>query len=133
MQFNPDGSLRLSVQAQAKQDEEATKMQTEKCALVKRCVINHNAPKKCLIQLKLSDQVTDSKFVEMFYSKYKEQTSTPTSLRKLSDKEFELEVGSDFKRCADCNRFIGHFRETLPGRVIDKKGNCTFQGHNMMW
>ena len=133
MQFNPDGSLRLPGSAQARQDNEMNKMKTGKSVLVTRTVLSYDAPKKCLIELKLSDAITETKFVEMFYEIYKQEISTPTKLRRLSDKEFELEVGTDFKRCQDCNKFIGHFRETFPGNLIDKKGNCTYKGHHVMW
>lgn len=133
MEFNPDGSLKLTGSAQAKRKKEEEKMKNEKAVLVKRCVINHTAPKKCSIQIILSDAITDSSFVEKYYLRYKKETNTPTSLRVTSKNEFELEVGSNFKRCQDCNKFIGHFKETFEGNVIDKKGNCTFKGHNNMW
>ena len=133
MEFNPDGSLKLTGSAQARIKNEKEKMKNEKAVLVKRCVISHAAPKKCSIQIILSDSIKDGSFVEMYYLKYKKETDTPTTLRVTSEKEFELEVGTNFKRCQDCNKFIGHFRETFEGNVIDKKGNCTFKGHNNMW
>jgi YbbR domain-containing protein len=133
MEFNPDGSLKLTGSAQARRKTEKEKMNNEKAVLVKRCVINHTAPKKCSIQIILSDAIENSEFVERYYSKYKENTETPTTLRVTSEKEFELEVGSHLRRCQDCNKFIGHFKETFEGNVIDKKGNCTFKGHNNMW
>ena len=133
MEFNPDGSLKLTGSAQAKIQSEKRKMNTEKAVLVKRCVISHTAPKKCSVQLTLSDSIENTSFVEQFFLNYKKEVSTPTTLRVTSNKEFEFEVGSNFKRCHDCNKFIGHFRELYPGNVIDKRGNCTFKGHNSMW
>ena len=46
---------------------------------------------------------------------------------KINDKEFEIEVGTNFRRCSDCNKLVNQYREFMDGCVIEDKGSCTHE------
>jgi hypothetical protein len=72
--------------------------------------------------------LTDNRFIYTIYSDFNQKSSVPSSLRKIDDKNFEVEIGSDFRRCSDCTSLIAKYREFLSGNVIDEKGTCTYEG-----
>jgi|FLOH01.1.fsa_nt_gi hypothetical protein len=129
LEFNPDGSLKLGKQVEAKREENKIKMISQKCVTITREVVNFTAPKKCVLRLQLSDAFNnDHKFVNTIYGYFKDRAQVPSKLTKINDKEFEIEIGTDFRRCTDCQSLRGEFREFLYGNMIDNKGNCTFEG-----
>ncbi|MGV8171788.1 MAG: hypothetical protein ACP5OA_03800 [Candidatus Woesearchaeota archaeon] len=127
-QFNPDGSLKISNGAIQKKQENVERMKRGKCITVHKEMVNFTAPKKCVLRIRLSDNVTDSSFMERIHNYFKSQADTPTKIIKLNDKEFEIEVGTDFKRCSDCTNLISRYREFLDDNLIEEKGNCTYIG-----
>lgn len=48
--------------------------------------------------------------------------------RMIDTKNFEVEIGTDFRRCTDCTSLLNKYREFLDQNLIEKKGNCTFEG-----
>ena len=46
-----------------------------------------------------------------------------TNFKKITENEFEIEVGTDFKRCSDCTNLMGRFAEFLDNNIIEKKVN----------
>lgn len=128
VEFNPDGSLKLSSKTLEYRKESEDRMSKGKCILIHKEVTNFTAPKKCVLHLRLSDAMNDSRFVENIHKYFKDGAATPTKLIKISDKEFDIEIGSDFKRCTDCTNCVNRYREFLEGNLILEKGNCTYAG-----
>ncbi len=129
VEFNPDGSLKLPGKMAVQEDENKKRMQFQKCITIKREVVNFTAPKKCVLRIILSDAFPNNRFVDTIYGYFKQRASVPNKINKISDKEFEVEIGTDFRRCTDCNSLINEYREFLYGNIIEKKGSCTFEGH----
>ena len=127
-EFNPDGSIKLPEKFVKKQEEDRKKLISQRCIKIKREMVSFTAPKKCVLRIKLSEFFKDDKFVHTIYGYFKNKASVPSSLKKINDKEFEVEIGTDFRRCTDCNSLIKEYREFLDGNIIDEKGNCTFEG-----
>ena len=127
-QFNPDGSLKLSQGAIQKKQESIDRMKRGKCILVHKEMVNFTAPKKCILRIKLSDAIVDNGFMERIHHYFKPQAETPTKIIKLNDKEFDIEIGTNFKRCSDCTDLIKRYREFLDDNLIEEKGNCTYEG-----
>ncbi len=127
-EFNPDGSLKLPANLARKKQEDDQKLKNQRCIKVKRTIVSFTAPKKCALHITLSQAFQDSRFIETTYNYFRENSSVPTKLKKINDKEFEIEIGTDFKRCTDCNSLINKYNEFLDGNLIDEKGSCTFEG-----
>ena len=47
--------------------------------------------------------------------------------KEIKDKEFRIEIGTDFKRCTDCTSLVNRYREFMDGNIIEDKGECTFE------
>jgi hypothetical protein len=131
MQFNPDGSLKLSSKALQQKKDDENRMKNSRCMLIKKEMVNFSAPKKCILRLRLSDAMTDNRFVETTYNYFKENAAVQTKLIKINDKEFDIEIGTDFKRCSDCTNLVHRYRDFLDGNIIEQKGNCTYEGFRM--
>jgi len=130
VEFNPDGSLKLpAFMAKAKSENEE-RMRCQRCLKIRRELISFTAPKKCLLHLTLSDALTDNRFVETIYNFFMERSSVPCRLRKIDERHFEVEIGTDFRRCTDCISLINEYREFLDGNLIEEKGSCTFKGRS---
>lgn len=127
-QFNPDGSLKLSQGTIQKKQENIDRMKHGRCMLIHKEMVNFTAPKKCILRIRLSDSITDHSFMDNIHRYFKAQVETPTKIIKLNDKEFEIEIGTDFKRCSDCTNLINRYREFLDQNLIEEKGNCTYAG-----
>jgi hypothetical protein len=127
MQFNPDGSLKLGAKTVQQKIDNENKMKNSRCILIKKEMVSFSAPKKCLLHIKLSDAIKDSRFVETTYNYFKEKASVPSKIIKLNDKEFDIEIGTDFRRCSDCTSLVNRYREFLDGNIIEQKGNCTYE------
>jgi hypothetical protein len=127
IEFNPDGSLKLSSKTVQQKMDNENRMKTARCMLIKKEMVNFSAPKKCVLRIQLSDAIKDSRFVETTYQYFKEKASVPSKIIKLNDKEFEIEIGTDFKRCSDCTSLVNRYRDFLDGNIIEQKGNCTYE------
>ena len=127
IEFNPDGSIKLPHHMVNRQREEEQKMSCQHCMKIKRNLVSTSPPKKCVLEITLSKPIIDSFFVENLYNYFKQNASTPTNIKKIDSHSFEIEIGTDFKRCSDCSSLISKYREHLSGNIIEEKGNCTFQ------
>ncbi len=127
-EFNPDGSIKLPRQLTKNIEMNKEKLKRQRCIKIKRNVVNFSAPKKCVLQITLSEAVSDNRFIETIYQYFKEKATVPCKIAKVNNKEFEVEIGTDFRRCSDCNSLIMGYREFLEGNIIDEKGGCMFEG-----
>ncbi len=127
MQFNEDGSLKLSSSTIKKKQDNIDRMQKYRCIRVHKEMVNFSAPKKCLLHIRLSDVMTDSKFIETIHGYFKSSCDVPTKLIKINDKEFDIEIGTHFKRCSDCTTLVNRYREFMDDSLILEKGNCTYE------
>ncbi len=128
IEFNPDGSIKLPERLAKKKEENNKKLKQQRCILVQRELVNTSAPKKCSLQITLSEALTDNRFIETIYNYFKAKASVPSKLIKIDEKQFKVEIGTDFRRCTDCNSLVNEYREFLEGNIIEKKGGCTFEG-----
>jgi len=133
MQFNPDGSLKLSPKTIQQKAIDENRMKNSRCILIKRDVVNFSAPKKCVLHLILSDAFSDNRFVLTTYDYFRQTAKVPSKFLKINEKEFDIEIGTDFRRCSDCTNLIGRYREFLDGNIIEQKGSCTFEGRNFSY
>ncbi|MBU0615661.1 MAG: hypothetical protein KJ601_06215 [Nanoarchaeota archaeon] len=129
-EFNEDGSIKLPYEIAQKKKQDTDKLRNQRCIAVKREVVSEKSPKKCVLHVRLSG-LLDEAFLVRLYSYFKENAEVPTKLVKVNDKEFDVEIGTCFRRCSDCNSLVGRFRESLDGNVIEDKGSCTFQGRSL--
>ncbi len=128
VEFNPDGSLKLPGHVIEAKRENQEKMLKQRCIRIKRQVVNSFAPKKCALHITLSEYFTDNGFITAIYNYFREKAEVPTKLIKINDREFDVEVETDFKRCSDCNSFVNQLRDFLDDNVIEDKGTCTYKG-----
>ena len=127
VEFNPDGSIKLPEAVAKIKQEKEYRLKSGKCMLVRKDIVSFTSPKKCMLHLKLSDAITDNRFVETIYKYFISDSEVPSKLIKVNDKEFDIEVGTHFKRCSDCTRLVSRFREFLYGNLIEEKGSCTYE------
>ncbi|MFA6888536.1 MAG: hypothetical protein WC254_03495 [Candidatus Woesearchaeota archaeon] len=132
MEFNPDGSIKLPGNLAKQKQENEQRMQCQRCIKVRKEIISSYSPKKCALRITLSDAIKDNRFIQILYDEFKRRSSVPTKLNQNSDKEFDVEVGTDFRRCSDCCSLVNKYREFLDGNVIEEKGSCTFEGRKNM-
>ncbi|MBW2974199.1 hypothetical protein KY366_00645 [Candidatus Woesearchaeota archaeon] len=125
-EFNPDGSIRLPERLEKNIEENREKLKRQRCIRIKRNVVSFTSPKKCILRITLSEALPDSRFIETIYRYFSEKSSVPTKISRTNEKEFEIEIGTDFRRCTDCISLIGRYHEFLEGNIIDEKGSCTF-------
>ena len=128
IQFNPDGSLKLPYDTIRKKQQDEERMRKGRCIHIIKEMVNDTPPKKCVLHIRLSDALVDNRFVETTYNYFKEQSVAPTRFIKLNDKEFNIEIGTDFKRCTDCCNLVNRYREFLDDNIIEKKQGCAFEG-----
>ena len=128
VEFNPDGSIKLPSQFARAKEENKEKLKSRRCIKVKREVVSFSSPKKCALYITLSEAISDNRFISTIYNYFKENAAVPTKLIKINEKEFKIEVGTDFRRCSDCNSLVNQYREFLDGNMIENKGSCTSEG-----
>lgn len=121
VEFNDDGSIKLPTPMIKRKQETENRLKKSKCMLIKKEKVSFTAPKKCMLHLRLSDAVLDNRFVDT------KCDNVPMKIIKISEKEFDIEIGTHFKRCTDCNDLINRYREFL--HVIEEKGNCDYEGY----
>ena len=127
-QFNPDGSLKISQTAIRAKEDNTQRMKTSRCLHIIKELAQSTPPKKCILYITLSDAIVDNRFVETTHQYFKQESSTPTKLIKINEKEFQIEIGTDFRRCTDCCNLVNRYRDFLDGNIIEKKQGCTFEG-----
>jgi len=125
--FNPDGSIKLTEHSAKKKKAEDHRMQVGRCMKLRKDLVHERAPKKCVLSITLSSRFTDTRFMEGIHSQFKQYVETPTSITKINDKEFTIEIGSNFRRCSDCTALVGKYREFLDGNLIEDHGTCTLK------
>ena len=128
IEFNPDGSIKVPKQFAMKKEEDKERLKKQRCIQVKREVVSFTAPKKCVLNIIVSDIISDTRFIENLYNYFKEKAQVHSKFVKVDEKQFEIEIGTDFRRCSDCNSLINRYREFLDGNIIDIKGSCTSEG-----
>lgn len=126
IEFNPDGSIKLPDKLQKKKNNIDFKMRNTKCIQIKKDVINFESPKKCLLTIKPSEKLYETLFIENVFKYFNENSQTPLKIKK-EGKTYEIEVGTDFKRCTECNQFITRLRNSTDFQIIEDKGNCTWK------
>jgi uncharacterized protein with PIN domain len=122
VEFNPDGSIKIPASIAANQERKELKLKKERCILIKKELVDFK-PKKCVLHIKVSEAFEDSDFISAIFRSL--ERDTPAKLIKISEREFDIEIGTDFKRCSDCNALVRRFREYLEGNMIEEKGSCT--------
>jgi len=125
--FNPDGSLKLPEKFEKKKAELDHKMKNEEYLKIRKDVVSIKAPKSCKLQLTLSDAFITNFFIDKVYKYWNEQSEVPSKLKKITETEFHIEIGTCLRRCSDCNKLTERFRTFLDGKVIVDKGTCTFE------
>ncbi|MCX6706597.1 MAG: hypothetical protein NT001_00435 [Candidatus Woesearchaeota archaeon] len=126
IEFNEDGSLKLYAHMEKKKKEDEHRMSIGRCIHIKKEMVNFTAPKKCVLHLKLSDAINDNRFIESVHRQFNENSTVPSKLIKINEKEFNVEIGTDFKRCSDCTKLISLLREFVSDNVIEEAGNCFY-------
>lgn len=129
-EFNADGSLKLPGFIAQKKEMDAEKMRGSRCIEIRRELISSYSPKKCKLHIRLSDSMQDNSFVENLYKYFQNESEVPTKIIKITEKEFEIEIGTCFSRCRDCNVLVNKYREVMDGNMIEHKGTCTFEHRN---
>lgn len=129
IQFNPDGSLKLREDIAKMKLDSGNRMKNQRCISVKKVLVSDKAPKKCNLLITLSDKFSeqDSFFVEKIYNYFRGNAEVPSRFSKINEKEYEVEIGTCFRRCTDCCSLIAKYRDHLDGNVIEKKEGCTFE------
>jgi len=126
-EFNSDGSIKLPSNIARLKEEQKNKLTNQRCIQIEKDVVSTYAPKICKLRITLSDAITDSRFIQTIYTEFNRGAATPSKLIEINEKEFEVQVGTDFRRCTDCTKLITQYREFLYGNLIEKKGTCTFE------
>lgn len=126
-EFNKDGSLKLPDTVIKEKQKKEYRLKKGKCLLIKKEMTSFTAPKKCVLHLKLSEAIEDNGFVENVYRYFKMNSELPIKIIKINEKEFDIEIGTYFRRCSECIKLIGRFRGFLYDNVIEEKGSCTYE------
>jgi hypothetical protein len=129
VEFNPDGSLKVPAFMTENKKAKELRLKKGNCILIKKEIVSFKPPKKCKLQLQLSEAITNNEFITKVYKYFSEKAETPTKITKINEKEFEVEIGTNFRRCSDCNNLIRKFNEFLDGNTIEEKGNCTYENN----
>lgn len=122
--FNPDGSIILPAGMAREKDDQEGRMRHGRCVRVRKEVVNDRPPKKCVLHVKVSEKVPMVDVMMVPYKGFVSATITPTRFNKINDKEAQVEIGSEFRRCSDCEALIKRFGEQLEGNIIVEDGNC---------
>lgn len=128
VEFNPDGSIKLPEEFAQHKEKNKAKLRHQRCIKIKRDLVSFTAPKKCILHITISESLNDIRFIDTIYEQFREKAAVPNKLKKINEKQFDVEIGTDFRRCSDCNSLINRYREFLDGNMIEEKGSCTFEG-----
>jgi len=127
VEFNPDGSIVLPASIIKQRQEKEFRLKKGKCILIKKEIVSFKSPKKCCLHLTLSEAITDNKFVHTIYKYFSENSEVPAKIIIINEKEFDIEVGTHFRRCSNCNALIKRFKDFLYGNLIEEKGSCPYE------
>ena len=130
IEFNPDGSLKLPERLAQAHEENKEKLTKQRCIRIRREIVSDTAPKKCILKITLSEAINDDRFIDTIYKEFKSNASVPSKLTKIGERLFDVEIGTDFRRCTDCNSLINKYREFFDGNIIENKGSCPFEGRS---
>ena len=128
MEFNPDGSIKLPDNVAKKNSQNRNRLEAQRCIKVLKEVVSVKAPKKCKLNISISQAITDFRFVENIHKLFSQNSSVPSKLVKINDREYEVEIGTDFRSCSDCCSLVAKYREFLDGNLIEDKGSCPYEG-----
>ena len=126
IEFNEDGSLKLPGFMAEKIEKEKYRMTNARCIRIRKDLEN-NKPKTCKLYITVSDAISDTSFVENITKDLSKHSEVPIKFNKVTEKEMEITVGTEFRRCTDCQKLISRFREFLDGNVIEEDGTCTWK------
>ncbi len=130
IEFNHDGSVKLpAILSKQKKDNEM-RMKDGHCIEIKKEVVSDRSPKKCILNIRLSEKFSDNRFVANIHGHFMNSSEVPSKLSKKDEKNFEVEIGTCFSRCRDCTSLVNRFREFLDGNVIEITGSCAFENKN---
>ncbi|MBW2986293.1 hypothetical protein KY333_02895 [Candidatus Woesearchaeota archaeon] len=132
IEFNPDGSIKIPEAIIKNQEKKELKLKKERCILVKKELVDFK-PKKCVLHIRLSDAFTDNSFISNIFKDFQKHSEVPAKLIQITEKEFDVEIGTDFRRCRDCTTLIRRLREYLSGNIIEDKGSCTLKERNFAY
>ncbi|MBT3406747.1 hypothetical protein HN419_06335 [Candidatus Woesearchaeota archaeon] len=127
LEFNPDGSIKMPDKFVKKASNDNRRMQTQRCVKIRKEIVNDRSPKKCALRIELSSSLQPG-FVEKVHGYFVNESEVPSKVIKVSDKEYDVEIGTCFRRCSDCNALVAKFRHFLNGNVILDIGSCTYKG-----
>jgi len=127
VEFNSDGSIKLPSQFAKQAEENKEKLRSQRCIKIRKDVASFRPPKKCVLRVAVSDVFPDSKFIETIFREFNENSSTPCKIVKINERELEIEIGTEFRRCTECCSLVNKYREFLEGNLIEDKGSCTFE------
>lgn len=126
VEWNDDGSIKLPAFMVRKKKEKEVRLKKGRCVLVKK-ELTSTKPKKCTLHLTLSEAILDNSFLHKVYSVFNENSEVPSKIIKLNEKEFDIEIGTHFRRCSDCCKMINRLRDALYDNVIEEDGSCTYE------
>lgn len=127
IEFNPDGSIKLPGQFAKQVEENKERLKSQRCIKIKKELVSFKSPKKCVLHAVLSEAFSDNRFMETIFNDFNENSSTPCKLVKIDEKHFDLEIGTEFRRCTECCSLVNRYKEFLDGNVIEDKGSCSFE------
>ena len=114
MEFNADGSLKLP----GGYEKKVRKIN------IRKDVISEYAPKKCMLAV-TGDKNRISIVLQMF------KCDTPLKKTETeTENGFDIEVGSDFRRCSDCKNLSYKLSAIVNGDCNIDKGTCTAKGEH---
>ena len=122
--FNPDGSIKIPGALVESKLKIENRLKRDRCMFVRKDLVDFK-PKKCVLHLRVSDAFFDSSFVSSVLNAFR--SSVSVKLAKISEKEFTIEIGTDFKRCSDCTALLNKFREYFDGNLIEDRGSCSMK------
>lgn len=129
-EFNPDGSVKLPGSMAKEKGMQDKRMQSQKCIKVRKDIVSTYSPKSCKLTITLSNAISNNYFIENIHGYFRKGAEVMTKLNKISEKEFEIIVGTCFRRCSDCSSLVSKYRDFLDGNLIEDKGTCTYKGRN---
>ncbi|MFC1723555.1 hypothetical protein ACFL0V_05435 [Nanoarchaeota archaeon] len=127
IEFNPDGSIKMPAKLAAHQAKQDHKMQNTECMKVRKEIVSIKPPKTCHLHITLSPAIKDRSFITNIYNYFSKSCETPTKLIQESEKEFRIEIGTTFRRCAECTTLISRYRSFLNSNIIEVQGNCSYK------
>ena len=129
VEFNKDGSLKLPAKLVRNKSERESRLKKGKCILIQKELVSTYPPKKCNLHIKLSEAISDNRFIDTIYKDFLQNSEVPSKIIKLNEKEFRVELGTCFKRCSDCSNLINKYKEFLDNNVIEERGNCSYENN----